>query len=318
MTGRPLSIVIAGHCTIDDIHYADGQDLWGTFGGAAAYASVGAAIAGAQVSLVSLVGDDYPIARLRDALGTAVDVTGVRALPGRSIHNDAWYGEGGERRWDIESWERLEELTPTAADIQGCPPGAFVLLTPGSLWQQRELVTALASVRARIALDTELHYLDTPSRRDELLALAGSVDVFLPSIEHLELLFGGSDRDPTAYAQELQKLGCGIVAVKHGAAGSTVFDLAAGRTWRIPAVAGVVPKDSTGAGDAYGGGFVAALAAGLSSIDAACWGTVAASVIVESVGAHIPAEFDPPLVQRRLAALRPQVRELTVPVATTR
>lgn len=309
-------IVIAGHATIDNIHHVDGRDLHGTFGGGAVYASVGAALVGAQVSLVSLVGDDYPIARLREALGPTVDVSGVRALAGRSVHNDAWYGPAGERRWDIESWERMEELTPTAADLDGCA-GAFVLLCQSSLWQQRELLARVAAAQARVALDTEIHYLDTPSRREDLLALVANLDVFLPSIEHLELLFGRRDGDPVAYAQELQRLRCGLVAVKHGARGSTVLDFAAGGAgWHIPAVGAVAVVDTTGAGDAYNGGFVAALSAGLPVVDAACWGTVAASFVVETIGAHIPARFDPSLAERRFAELRPQARELSTPAVT--
>jgi sugar/nucleoside kinase (ribokinase family) len=309
----PATVVVAGHATIDDIHQADGRDLLGTFGGGAVYASVGAALVGARVSLVSLVGDDYPVSRLREALGPSVDVSGVRTLPGRSVHNDAWYGAAGERRWEIESWERMEELTPTAADVSALPAGAFVLLTQSSHWQQRELLAQIGSAGARIAIDTEIHYIDTPELRRDLVSLVGGVNVFCPSIEHLHLLFGGSERDCGAYLGELQGLGCGLVAVKQGAAGSTVLDFAGDAVWAVPAVSACAVEDATGAGDAFNGGFVAAVAAGLAVPDAACWGTVAASFVCETIGARIPAHFRPALAEDRFAALRPRVRELPRP-----
>jgi sugar/nucleoside kinase (ribokinase family) len=98
-------VVIAGHCTIDDIHTPDGRVLAATPGGAAAYATVGAAMYGARVTLITLLGDDYPFERFRDGLAGcgSVDTSQVRWAAPRSIHNVAWYRPNGVRTFDIES-----------------------------------------------------------------------------------------------------------------------------------------------------------------------------------------------------------------------
>ncbi len=88
-----------------------------------------------------------------------------------------------------------------------------------------------------------------------------------PCLPHLDLLFGNRDElgrvtdmdDPARMAGRLRDLGVGIVAVKLGEDGAYVDD---GR-WRgrVPAFSvGVV--DTTGAGDAFCGGFLAGYLAG--------------------------------------------------------
>lgn len=315
----PPHLTVVGHCTIDDIHYVDGRELPGTFGGAAAYASLGAALAGASVRLVTLVGDDYPLERLETALSGAgpVDMSDVRCVPGRSIHNDAWYALDGGRRFDVEDWSRLEELTPLAPDLPiDLPAGGIVQLTPASVWQQEVLVDALRRLPVRIALDTELHYLDESAHRARLLALVRRVDIFLPSIEHLQLLFGSRSRNAGDYIASLAQLGCPVVVVKQGREGSTVLDVPAGVAWRVPALDGLALADPTGAGDGYGGGFLTAYSAGRDLAEAACQGTVCASFVVESVGAAVPAHFSEELAEQRLVQARSRVEKISLSAVT--
>lgn len=83
-----------------------------------------------------------------------------------------------------------------------------------------------------------------------------------PCLPHLDVLFGNRDElacvtdsdSPPRMAALLRDRGVGVVAVKLGAEGSYV----AGGTWRafVPAYA-VEVVDTTGAGDAYCGGFLA-------------------------------------------------------------
>jgi sugar/nucleoside kinase (ribokinase family) len=300
-------LAVVGHCTIDDIHCADGRDFPATMGGAAAYATLGARLTGGSATLITVLGDDYPLEKLRSGLasvGGCVDTSHSRTIAGRSIHNDAWYSLDGARRFDVESWERLEALTPLPSDL----PleelhGAIVLLTPASVWQQEALVDALAPIECRVALDTEIHYLTDDSTRRRLLALAGRTDLFLPSIEHLKILFDSPSDEALDYAPRLEQLGCPVVAVKRGVRGSCVFDWPRTTTQSLPALE-VEVVDSTGAGDGFGGGFLSALARGLGTTEAACWGTVAASFVVESIGASLPAHFTAELAQTRFDRLR--------------
>lgn len=88
-----------------------------------------------------------------------------------------------------------------------------------------------------------------------------------PCLPHLDLLFGNRDElarvtgadDPARMAVLLREMGVGIVAVKLGEEGAYVD----GGTWRgrVPAFS-VSVIDTTGAGDAFCGGFLAGCLAG--------------------------------------------------------
>ena len=82
-------------------------------------------------------------------------------------------------------------------------------------------------------------------------------DYFLPNLDEARALTGR--RDPEEAAEALLARGCGAVVVKLGRDGCLVVTRAARR--HLPAYA-VHAVDSTGAGDAFGAAFMAALAHG--------------------------------------------------------
>lgn len=303
-------VVIIGHCTIDDIIQADGQCLPATLGGAAAYAALGAAMYGAHVTLITLLGADYPLDRLTSSIraGGMIDTHLARCAGERSIHNIARYAPDGSRAFEIESWPLMEALTPTVADVPAeIVQDATALLTPASQPKQLELARFLRRHNCPVALDTELHYFPTSAEKAALCEAAAWATYFLPSIEHLQAIYQSSSKDPLTYLDAVSTLGCPWIVVKQGRAGSTVIDLRGACYWRVPAIGGLAVADTTGAGDAFDGGFVAALAEGKAPLDAACWGTVAASFGVESVGISVPVHFTPELFAARYRWLRPRV-----------
>ncbi len=297
MTGAGGRIVVMGQCTIDDIYPLEGAPMLGTVGGAAVFAALGAVMSRVPVTLVSVVGRDYPIDDL------AAQVRGVRLAVRRtgraSIHDACHFLPDGTRRYDFEDWGALDELTPTPADIPADLGGAGparVHLTPASVAMQIELAEALVSLGAEVGADTETHFFRACPER--LLRLAAMCTYFMPSLEHLELLFGRSGSDSSAWADDIFALGCPWVVVKEGARGARVFDRARLRSIHVGPVPGLAVRDVTGAGDAFCGGFMAGVARGLDPVRAACAGTAAASFIVESTGARLPAHYTP----RRFAA----------------
>jgi sugar/nucleoside kinase (ribokinase family) len=75
--------------------------------------------------------------------------------------------------------------------------------------------------------------------------------------------------------------------LRRGAEGSLVR-AETGEMWAVPACPGVVAADPTGCGNAYCGGFLAAWAAGERIEDAAVWGAVSASFMLETQGMPPP------------------------------
>ncbi|MFF3766690.1 carbohydrate kinase family protein [Streptomyces sp. NPDC001922] len=115
------------------------------------------------------------------------------------------------------------------------------------------------------------------------LASVAAADLLLPNSDEATLLTGLAD--PADAAAELSR-DFGLVAVKRGAAGAV---LAAGGDIlaRVPAPA-VTPVDTTGAGDAFTGAFLAALLAGGDPVTAAEAGCRAGAEAVTRAGGRPP------------------------------
>ena len=87
------------------------------------------------------------------------------------------------------------------------------------------------------------------------------------------------------------------VVITGGAAGSAIYDGKEG--WAAPAKKGLKVVDTTGAGDAYFGGLLAAARYGLSLRDSAALATAAASLNVTRMGAPAPVEAALPQILER-------------------
>jgi sugar/nucleoside kinase (ribokinase family) len=311
-----VPIAVIGHLSIDDIQFADGRELQGTIGGAAGYASLGVFLAGGHAELVSIVGEDYPIERLRltHPDGGLIDFSGVTMIPGDSIHHTAHYQADGERSWEIADYSATVRQTPGPDDVRGVAlNGQWALIQPAPFDQQEALIAVLRKAGARIALDTESHYFPADDALDTVKRVASQVDCFLPSREHLREIFGERADDLFNLPELAGQLGCDLVVVKCGAEGVVVVDGIAGTVQHVPAVADRIVTDPTGAGDAFNGGFLVAMAAGSTPTDAAANGCVSASFAIESIGMDVPASFSGSERERRkrkvLASFPAQMRE---------
>ncbi|MFE7761605.1 carbohydrate kinase family protein [Streptomyces sp. NPDC057438] len=115
------------------------------------------------------------------------------------------------------------------------------------------------------------------------LSLVDGVDLLLPSRDEASLLTGLPD--PADAAAKLSRL-VPLVVVKQGNEGALVAR-GGGVASRIPATP-AVPRDTTGAGDAFTGAFLAALLAGAEAEEAATEGCGAGARAVEKVGGRPP------------------------------
>lgn len=110
-----------------------------------------------------------------------------------------------------------------------------------------------------------------------------------PCLPHLDFVFGNGDelshvtglREPAQIARTLRARGAGTVAVKLGEAGAYVDS----PDWRGPVPAYAVDVvDTTGAGDAYCGGFLAGVLAGWEMERVARFANAVGALCVTSVG----------------------------------
>jgi ribokinase len=114
----------------------------------------------------------------------------------------------------------------------------------------------------------------------KLRALLPLITVLKANAEELQQLFGGNDlRDTVSRAEGV----CPYVVGTNGPAGS--YAAVAGKLYQAGTYQKVKVVDRTGAGDAFGSGFVAALAKGLPIEDALTLGSANATSVVAKFGA---------------------------------
>ncbi|MGW1803803.1 carbohydrate kinase family protein [Streptomyces sp. NPDC002078] len=260
-------------------------------GGAGANVACWAAHAGcADVRLLGRVGADAAAWHERELIAAGVRprlVIDPTAATGTVICLvDA--GAAAERTFLTDSGAslRLEPADWSDALLDGVGRlhlSGYLLFTEPS----RELArTALAAARARgvpVSLDPASAGFLVRLGVDRFLAFAEGLDVLLPSRDEACLLTGLPD--PVDAAAKLSRL-VPLVVTKAGADGALVASSGSGPA-RVPAVP-AAPRDTTGAGDAFTGAFLAALLTGADPEEAAARGCGAGAEAVERVGARPP------------------------------
>jgi ribokinase len=275
-------VLLFGGLTLDWVRDAGGVG-GPTPGGNALYAAVGGWLAGADVSMVTVVGADYPDELLRRLDGAGVGTGLVRRVEGPSFRvlldetapeRAISYLPGSGRNAELDP---LPEQLPAGLRAAGAHVAA---IPTGS---QRRLVDALAGRVTVVTLDTVHIPGEIEPAVDELLAVARRCTAFVPSREELRRLWPGVD--PVGGVRGMSAWAAPVNVVKLGALGSVGCEGGAGdrAVHRIPAYA-TRAVDTTGAGDAYCGALCAALARGEDLPAAMALATGAASLVVERVG----------------------------------
>jgi sugar/nucleoside kinase (ribokinase family) len=207
--------------------------------------------------------------------GTVICVVDTEAAAERTFLTDS----GASLRLDPDDWS--ESLLDGVVRLH---LSGYLLFSEPS----RALVAAaLASARARgvpVSLDPASSGFLKTLGVDRFLALVEGVDVLLPSRDEACLLTGLSD---AADAAAKLSRHVPLVVAKQGADGALVARSGAVSA-RVPAVP-VTPQDTTGAGDAFTGAFLAALLTGAAPEEAAREGCRAGALAVQRLGGRPPA-----------------------------
>ena len=297
-------VYMLGNFTIDDLVHHGADVHWEQPGGNALYAALGAQVWLSDVGVLARLGKDYPEAHLDALRGRGLQLE-LRRVDSPNIHNWSLYEDGGTRRFinhhssgtHHEMSIRPEELC--AEDRQA--RAYHVAPMPTDI--QLGLVRALRTDGSVLSLDPHVDYIK--GYEPELNEILRIVDFFLPSREEARVAYG-TDR-PEDAARHFAASGPRAVVVKLGQDGSLVYDRSSERMVHVPVVP-VEVRDVTGAGDAFCGGFIAGMLGTGDPVEAALYGTVSASYVVETRGAvavQIPSRED---ATRRLDALRTAVR----------
>ena len=156
---------------------------------------------------------------------------------------------------------------------------------------RKTLLAAIAIARgagSRIAFDPNYRPRLWRNRQDAQAAILEALavtDIALPTFPDEQMLFG--DKTPEATAERLGRT-VGEIVVKNGEEPALV--VSNGATKRVPAVHVTAPVDTTGAGDSFNGGYLAARLAGHAPTEAAAHAHRVAAAVVQVRGALAPFE----------------------------
>ncbi|HEY8745105.1 MAG TPA: sugar kinase [Chloroflexota bacterium] len=289
-------LLALGECMIElfsDEPLAAAPAFVKTFGGDTCNVLVAAARLGTSTGFITRVGDDPFGPFLRQAWqAEGIDVRQARLVDGFNGLYLISLLPGGEREFVYyRTGSAASTLQPSDLNEQSIAAakvlhvsGISQAISPSS----RATVLAAAQMArrngVRVAFDPNLRLRlwSLEAAQAALAELLPYIDIALPSApEESEVLIG--EREPDRIAAYFLEAGVSLVAVKCGAEGVLVAQ-GSGRT----AVAAHVPdqvRDTSGAGDVFGGAFLHGLIAGMTPVRAARLGVVAAGLKLRGRGA---------------------------------
>ncbi len=293
-------IACIGECMIElsQLDLATGQARIGFAGDTANTATYLARLGQPTAYLTNVGTDAFSDTMLARMQAEGIDTSLIGRLPDRlpglyAIETDA-RGERSFRYWRNEAAARtlFSGTGPTLADLDGFATvyvsGITLAILPDGV--RRRLIAALGALRARgvrTVFDPNYRprlWRNADEAREWFTAIWGVTSLGLPSRDDEEKLWPGATVETVAH--RLHALGVAEVVVKDGATGPYVSTSAGGRRMTLPEVTAVV--DTSGAGDSFNAGYIAARATGATPEDAATAGHTLASVVIGHHGAIIP------------------------------
>jgi 2-dehydro-3-deoxygluconokinase len=276
---------------------ADGRLYLQGFGGDTSNFIIAAARQGARVGYLSAVGEDpYGAMLLQLWRDEGVDTCGVKSNPEAfTAVYFVTHREAGHHFNFFRKGSAASLMTPNDLDADSIRAAKVLHFSGISLAiskSARETCFAACGIakaaNVKISFDTNLRLKLWPVREArEVIAQAIALsDVCLPSYEDMTVLTGLVE--PEEIIQYCLNLGAKTVALKLGAEGALLGE--AGFRYKIAAYP-CKPLDATGAGDAFGGAFVARMVAGYQLVEAAQYAAVVAALSTEGFGAVAPIPF---------------------------
>lgn len=244
------TILAVGSVALDAVETPFGK-VDEAVGGSAVHFSAAASLF-APVQVVGVVGDDYPLERLDFLRERGVDLGGIETTEGESFR---W---AGRYTHDLSSPETLDTRLGVFAEFHPRIPEAFRepdILFLGNIDPVLQLeVLEQVERPSLVACDTMNFWIE--GSRPDLMRLLERIDVLIVNDGEIRQLAG--DANLVRAARWALERGPSRVVVKKGEHGALLVD--DDEIFFVPGYPLEEIFDPTGAGDAFAGGFLGALA----------------------------------------------------------
>ncbi len=275
-----MSLIIVGSVGLDNVRTPNGFSER-ALGGSAIYASI-AAQNFTPVSIVGVVGTDFPGENIELLKTFKIDHEGLQIREGKTFH---WSGQYN----DFNRAETLDTQLNVFADFNPVLPDRYATapyLLLGNIHPDLQLSVLEQMKDCRLSACDTMNFWIT-GNRERLIEVIKRVDILFINEEEIKMLT--NEGNIFLATEALMQYGLKLVVVKRGEYGA----VAIGKDLTFFTPIYPVPQliDPTGAGDSFAGGFMGYLAqqndfSPQTIKTAMVYGTVMASINVESFSTH--------------------------------
>lgn len=245
-----MGIVVVGTVAFDTVEtpFGKGENV---LGGSATYFSTSASFF-TDVSLVAVVGDDFPAEHVSFLKSRDINTDGLQRIPGKTFH---WSGRYG---YDLNEAETLDTQLNVLMEFRPNLPESYrdadyLFLANIDPDLQMEVLDQVRRPKL-VACDTMNFWIS--SKPEALRKVLRKVDIVV--INEGEARQFTNQSNLVKAAREIIALGCKRLVVKRGEYGVLMFT--ADSVFAAPAYPLEEVFDPTGAGDTFAGGFMGYLA----------------------------------------------------------
>ncbi|MFN0063366.1 MAG: PfkB family carbohydrate kinase [Myxococcaceae bacterium] len=241
-----MSLLVVGSVAFDSVEtpFGKGDDV---LGGSASYFSASASFF-TQVSLIAVVGEDFPENTLDFLKQRGVDLSGLQRSKGQTFR---WKGRYGYQLNEAQTLEThlnvFQSFSPELSSAHRKVSHVFLGNIAPEL--QLRVLDQVESPRL-IAADTMNFWIE--GSRAALLKTLAKVQLLFVNDAEARALAG--EHNLVKAARAIQKMGPARVAIKRGEYGALLFT--EDHVFACPAFPLEDVFDPTGAGDSFAGGFV--------------------------------------------------------------
>lgn len=245
-----MGIVVVGTVAFDTVEtpFGRGENV---LGGSATYFSTSASFF-TDVSLVAVVGEDFPEEHVQFLQSREINTDGLQRIPGKTFH---WTGRYG---YDLNEAQTLDTQLNVLMDFKPNLPESYrnaeiLFLANIDPDLQMEVLEQVRNPRL-VACDTMNFWIS--SKPESLKKVLQKVDIVIINEGEARQFTG--EANLIKAARQIISLGCKRLVIKRGEYGVLMFT--ADTVFAAPAYPLEEVFDPTGAGDTFAGGFMGYLA----------------------------------------------------------
>ena len=245
-----MGIVVVGTVAFDTVEtpFGKGENV---LGGSATYFSTSASFF-SDVSLVAVVGEDFPEEHVSFLKSREIDLQGLQRIPGKTFH---WTGKYG---YDLNEAQTLDTQLNVLLDFKPELPAAYRgtdVLFLANIDPELQLQVLDQVDKPRLTACDSMNFWIS-SKPEALKEVMRRVDIVVINEGEARMLTG--EANLVKAARQMISQGCKRLVVKRGEYGVLMFTaetVFAAPAWPLEEV-----FDPTGAGDTFAGGFMGYLA----------------------------------------------------------